>query len=281
MQSMLHRLADRRPATLYVLVAYAVTFVFVAAWAALPELAPFPRTLLFVCAGFGPWLAAMSLLWLRGESVRAWLRGILRPGVGWRPYAFAVALPLFGLAVAGGVHAFVLGGTVTPDVLPSPAEYPLYLAVVLFLGGGQEEPGWRGFLLPTLQARYGSLGAALVVGVVWVGWHVPLFLVPEAIQSNIDVWLYAPNVVAISVVLTWLYNRSRGSVLPVALLHAGANAVVNYYPVGGAEVAVGTTAYGLFTTVVVLVAFVLVLRDGPDLGEVRPRPAAGPQPGDD
>jgi membrane protease YdiL (CAAX protease family) len=262
MQSSLHSLADRRPASLYVAVAYAITWGFVALWAAAPDLAALPRTLLFVGAGFGPWLAAMVLCRLRGESVRDWLRSILRPRVGWRPYAVAVVLPLFGLAVAGGVHALVLGGTVTPEVLPSPAEYPLYLAVVLFLGGGQEEPGWRGYLLPVLQDRHGSLGAALVVGVVWVGWHVPLFLVPEAIQSGIDFWLYAPNVVAISVVLTWLYNRSRGSVLPVALLHAGANAVANYYPVGGAEVA----------AVVVLVAVALVTWAGPALGEPGSRP---------
>jgi membrane protease YdiL (CAAX protease family) len=270
-------LLDRHPLAVFTTVAYALSWTCWLAWAGLVG-RPTLRTVAFVLGGFGPFIAAALLTVLSGASLRAWLRRVFRARVSPRYYAAALGLPVVALGLAGLTHWTVLGGTLTPESLPSPLEYPVILALVLLFGGGQEEPGWRGYLLPRLQQEYSSLRAALAVGVVWAAWHAPLFVLPGAIQNDIAPWLYLPQVVAMSVVLTWLTNVSRGSVLPAMLLHAGGNAVVNFYPVGGAAGAVATTGYALLAAVVVVVAIGLTVREGESLGATTletPRGAPG------
>ena len=258
-------LLDRHPLAVFSAVTYALSWTCWLVWSVLPG-RPTLRTVAFVLGGFGPFFAATLLTALSGESVRAWIGRVFRFRVAPRYYAVALGLPVVALGLAGLTHWAVLGGTLTPESLPSPLEYPIILALVLLFGGGQEEPGWRGYLLPRLQEEHSSLRAALVVGVVWAAWHAPLFVLPGAIQNDIAPWLYLPQVVAMSVVLTWLTNVSRGSVLPAMLLHAGGNAVVNFYPVGGAAGAVATTGYALLAAVVAVAAIAVTVWKGPSLG---------------
>lgn len=86
-----------------------------------------------------------------------------------------------------------------------------------------EEVGWRGFALPRLQSRYGSLWASLVVGVLWGFWHLPLFFSPDAAQSGISLPLFLAITVFSSFLFTWVFNRTGGSLLLVVLLHSSFN----------------------------------------------------------
>ncbi|MUV56459.1 CPBP family intramembrane metalloprotease [Halogeometricum sp. CBA1124] len=79
--------------------------------------------------------------------------------------------------------------------------------------------GWRGYALPHLLERYSTTAAALVVGVGWAVWHLPLFFVQGTRQSG-PFAVYLLGVVGLSVVLAWLYVRAKGSVLLVAVFHA-------------------------------------------------------------
>jgi membrane protease YdiL (CAAX protease family) len=263
---------DRHRVLAFVVVAYAVSWSCWFAWSAVDG-PPVLQTMLFVAGGFGPFVAGGVVTVATGERVRAWLGRIFH----WRApawtYAFALALPVAAVGLAGLVHWQVLDGALTPDLLPSPLEYPIYLAFVLLLGGGFEEPGWRGFMLPALQRERSSLAAALLVGVVWAAWHAPLFVLQGAVQNDVAPWLYVPQVVAISVVLTWVTNASDGSVLPAMVLHAGANAVANFYPVGGDVGALSTTGYGLLAAVVVVAAVLVTVRDGAALRATDRKPS--------
>ena len=96
-----------------------------------------------------------------------------------------------------------------------------WLANVFFYGFG-EEVGWRGFALPRLQSRTSALRASLLLAVGWAGWHVPLFAFSSGL-SNLGVagaggWFM--SVVLGSILLTWLFNSSGGSIGAVALFHA-------------------------------------------------------------
>lgn len=256
---------ERHPAVAFVAVAYAVSWGCWGVWGALTDAPSLLKTVLFVAGGFGPFVAALVVRATRGRPLRPWLARVLRVRVGVRWYLFALSVPLVALAAAGAVHAVGLGGRVTPDLLPSPVEYPVFLLFVVLFGGGQEEPGWRGFLQPALEEHHAALVAALVVGVVWAIWHWPLFVLPGTVQNDVVPWLYLPQLVAMSVVLAWLTTAARGSVLPAVLLHAGGNVIANFYPVGGVAGAVSVTGYGLLTGVVILAAILLVVRDGLDL----------------
>jgi uncharacterized protein len=86
-----------------------------------------------------------------------------------------------------------------------------------------EEVGWRGYALPRLQRRLGPLTASLVLGVVWAGMHLPLWLLPDVGFADQSTPLYIAQVMAISVVLAWLYNATGGSLLLTGIAHAAVN----------------------------------------------------------
>jgi len=92
------------------------------------------------------------------------------------------------------------------------------------IGGGLEEIGWRGFMLPRLQSSFDALTASLAVGVVWMIWHAPLFVIPGAVQTDLPILPFVVQGIALAVVFTWLYNSTNGSVLLAVLLHGTFNA---------------------------------------------------------
>jgi CAAX protease family protein len=106
------------------------------------------------------------------------------------------------------------------SVLVTPAAYGLNWST--FLGGPiNEEPGWRGFALPRLQAHYGPLSGTLFLGMLWGCWHLPLFLVRG--WSNFPVWAYVVLLVSFSVLMTLVSNFSGSSIVVPMVMHATFN----------------------------------------------------------
>jgi membrane protease YdiL (CAAX protease family) len=116
--------------------------------------------------------------------------------------------------------------------LPAPGDFGRYtrlpaigvfgvavLAVVL--NGFGEETGWRGFAVPALLPRLGPLGAALVIAPVWALWHLPYFFLLDSYQSfnAFTIIGFLVGLAYGSVVLTWLYLGTGGSILAVAIWH--------------------------------------------------------------
>lgn len=118
------------------------------------------------------------------------------------------------------------------DVVPLDA--PLLVLVVpwmLFeiLTNG-EEMGWRGYVLPRLQAKYNALTSSPIVGVIWGAWHLPKFLGAGMSGEKSFVWFVVAHL-ALAILYTWLYNSTRGSLLLVTLFHASGNMAGVFLPV--------------------------------------------------
>ncbi|MGW5667113.1 CPBP family intramembrane glutamic endopeptidase [Micromonospora sp. NPDC003776] len=125
-----------------------------------------------------------------------------------------------------GMPAVFYGGAVITgkqaDPFPSwSAALPALLAM-LFIGP-IEELGWRGVALPLLQRRFSPLWAGLLLGLVVAFWHTPSFLLSGTKQSAWAFWPFFFGVVAISVILTPMFNAARGSLLVPFLFHAQMN----------------------------------------------------------
>jgi membrane protease YdiL (CAAX protease family) len=98
----------------------------------------------------------------------------------------------------------------------------------LLTGGINEESGWRGFALPRLQARYPVIVAAGIVWFFWALWHLPYDLGRgDSIGWILENRLFWTLLVAI--LMTWLYNRTNGSLLAPALFHPVMNAFGNVF----------------------------------------------------
>lgn len=135
------------------------------------------------------------------------------------PYAL-LALAVLGASVLGGESLSMAGFGTSREFAQFSA--PVFLVYNIVSFGFGEEVGWRGFALPRLQAQHSALVASLLLTVGWALWHVPLFFYRPGYTSmgvaGVAGWLF--SLLTGAVLLTWLYNESRGSILVVALFHA-------------------------------------------------------------
>ena len=185
------------------------------------------RPLLLVAGSFGPTVAAVAIIARR--QGRAGLARALRRLVTVRGTArtvlAAAAVPV-AIVAAACVAEWVLGGTVEPS-WPAWWAMPIVLGYVLVLGGPLgEELGWRGVLLPRLEADTSPAVASLLVGLAWAVWHLPLFFVAGTIQQSVPWWLFAAQIVVTSFVYTWLVHRAPRSLVPALVFHTVFNVSV-------------------------------------------------------
>jgi membrane protease YdiL (CAAX protease family) len=200
-----------------------------------------------VLGAFGPGIAAALVTRWTGGSVRTWFRGLWKWRVPAPFYLYALGLPpllvaLTNLELAGLGEAVDTGPAV--EVIP---EYLGTLVLVALLGGGQEEPGWRGFALDRYQAHHSPLRATLLLGLVWGAWHLPVYGLAGMGGPLMFVTFY-----------TWLYNRT-GSVLLCVLLHSSFNTAVGYLDLANQS---ATVPIVLAATVAVAVTVLITLTDG-------------------
>jgi uncharacterized protein len=166
------------------------------------------------------------------QGTSDWLSSLRKWRVGAGPYLLAFLLwP--ALIVVGNALAS-LSGLRVPDAPYSFSwrliwMFPLNLSCILFYGGGNEEPGWRGFAQPMLQKKYSPLIAGLILGVVWSIWHIPLNL-NGYYSSGVGGLLTRLFTIPYGVFFAWMLNRSRGSLVPVWLLHGMSNNSAAFFP---------------------------------------------------
>ena len=100
-----------------------------------------------------------------------------------------------------------------------------------FLFGGplNEEPGWRGFALPRLQSRFSPLVASLILGTFWGLWHVPLHLMGMYYGGAWGALIRIQEIPR-AILFTWIYNRTKGSLLLTILFHATINTTGFFLP---------------------------------------------------
>lgn len=212
---------------------FALTFAWSwACWLLSPAVkpqAPWLATLLMFAGGFGPSAAAVAVVWTtrRRAGLSAWLSHCMRWRIGWGWMALAFFAPLAVVLGAAGLH-LALGGTIAPS--PAAGHVPLAvmnLFAVMMLGGPLgEEFGWRGFALPSLQARMGWRWSSLALGLVWGAWHLPLLFIADTVQAHMTLALFLLSAVAMSVIFAWLARHTGGSVAAALVLHTA----INFWP---------------------------------------------------
>jgi len=201
----------------------------------LPSLATLPGVVLWY---YGPMLAALAVT-LVGEGksgVTRLLRGFLVWRVGWRWYTFIVLYPL-ALHLTVSVIGWLSGGPAprffASEGVPAGNPWLVFLMLALYhtlVRGIGEETGWRGFALPRLQSRWGALRGSLLLGVLWAVWHFhPANF--SMLLSPLGVVVFF-NIVATTVIYTWVYNHTRGSLLIAALFHMTLNVAEWVIPIG-------------------------------------------------
>ncbi len=159
------------------------------------------------------------------------IKDLLTRLIRWRvsPVWYAAALLATGVLslVSIGIH-LLFGGTHQVGELLTLNNLGPSLLFQIFFFWLTEETAWRGFALPRLQAKYNALTASLILGVLWGLWHIPLLFIPGSFQSSVPFAGFVLSAIATSILMTWLFNHSRGSVLVAAVFHGATDATIAY-----------------------------------------------------
>lgn len=273
------RIAERRPLLAFFVLAYAVSWLL---W--LPAVVAHVdrqadmadgRLCLFL-GNFGPLLAALILSApLTGKQG---LQALLQRFFRWRVGAGWYVIALYGFLAVGAPAAVLLGAAAAGELLSwlplALVNIPVQaLTTFLVLGPLGEELGWRGYALPRLQAQYGGLASSVILGALWALWHAPLLLFPEwrnGLPIGVFLLLYPLYIIPLSIIFTWVYNHTGGSVLIAMLLHSAFNYTVfsldNRFELVRYD---SLAVMGVMAGLLWLVAFVLIAVFGSGLGPRR------------
>lgn len=251
----------------YQLVAF-FTLTFVISWgiwlamvAGSMSIATTTGLVLNIIATAGPSIAAVILAVVLGNGeVRRLLDGLslARASSLWTVVALILPLGMIAIAIGISVGAFgAPGPVITVGVV---GVLVVEFARVLFLGGPvEEELGWRGFALPRLQAGRTAFSASVLLGLIWGVWHVPLYFVSGTGQQEtasaagveFAIGAFVVWTIGLSILFTWLFNQTQGSLLVVILFHAAVN-LGAFVPAALGSTGAASFLYALVTWIVAL-----------------------------
>jgi len=171
---------------------------------------------LFILLVYSPGIAGIFLIWRHHglKGLRSFIQRLTfyrAPGAWWLFLILGIPVLVYaGAAMKGSIS----------DPFPFSPWYRVLpaMAIALFLGP-IEEFGWRGLALPLLQRKFSPFWAGLILGCIWGIWHIPAFLGSGTPQSAWEFGPYFIGIIAMSVIMTPLFNASRGSLLISALFH--------------------------------------------------------------
>lgn len=199
------------------------------------------------------------------------LRRVIRWRVGWVWYVIAI----FG---TGAVYlGAVFGSTLLGGPAPTVPELSLTLLagfliqMAIYLIFNWEDIAWRGFAATRLQATQSALVTAIILGVVEGAFHIPLFFAPSSSQASSPFLVFMLLSIAGVVILNWVFNNTRGSVLLAMIFHAAANTwtdVVSIPPGSGLGWTVWAALFTIIAVALVIVFGARYLSRKPDLESI-------------
>jgi len=184
-----------------------------------------------ILAAFGPLVGALFVLHQeqgKGSS-RKYLRNFLDLHLGWKAYIFPVVI-LGSSTLIAWFSPELFGEKRLPMLLPFIWIFIPYLLIMIFLGGGQEEFGWRGYALPLLEKQFGIWLANIILGIVWACWHLPLWFITGTYQTYMNFGGFILLTVGYSFIFSWILKISGHRLFSGLYTHGVANAFIPLMP---------------------------------------------------
>lgn len=206
-----------------------------------------PGIVLFIIGIFGPAVSGILLTYLTGDQQERreyWSRltSFTRIRPRWYAIIILIAPVCSVLAILTG---FVIKGKIhSVDTAVSYVTHPLtiipFAMVTMIYGPLPEELGWRGYALDRLQRKWNALSSSLVLGVIWAVWHMPIFFMRGSLLSEVlplwstQFWVsMGPGILAIAVIMIWIYNNTQRSTLAAILFHFMMNFTLEFLRLPG------------------------------------------------
>lgn len=184
-----------------------------------------------IVAMFGPLFGALLTVRRENGKAASWqfIKSFRDLRLGWKAVIFPILI-LGGSTFIAWITPELFGETRVPMLVPSVWIFVPYLLLMIFLGGGQEEFGWRGYALPRLEQRMGLWPANLFLGIVWACWHIPLWFIPGTSQSFMNFGGFMLLTIGYSFLFSWIRDISGKKPFSGLFVHGVANAFIPFMP---------------------------------------------------
>jgi uncharacterized protein len=186
---------------------------------------------IIIVGAFGPAAGAIySIKTLEGnKAVKLFLKSFLSLKFSWKLWV-AIFLIIGLTNIIAWYVPELFGYARIPMLLPNAYIFPLYWLIMVLLGGGQEEIGWRGYIMPFLESKYGLWIGNIILGFIWAGWHIPLWFIPGATQTYMPFIAFVIGLTGLSFFLSWVIKRSNGRPISGLIAHGAFNAFIPLFP---------------------------------------------------
>lgn len=214
---------------------------------------------LFALGACGPLVAAIWCLrntdgW---NGVREWLQKRFGTSVTWNWWLLILLVPFLIPELALFIYQ-QLGGEVSPlPVFSQPWGMLFTILLMVTIGGGQEEFGWRGYLLGQLQKHWNPWQVDMIMTVIHSAWHLPLFFITMTIQSHYSFWIFLVFGAGFTLLINQIYRQTNGSLLTAVLFHGLVNAGLDTFPPIGPAVGEATWPFLLVGLLFALLALAI------------------------
>ncbi len=261
---------------------FGITFLFSwILWFTIAILSPLAEPwniILTILAAFAPTFAAIFLIVFFSDSETKkdfWKRVINFKRIKRNWYIISLVLFPILISLAFLIY-YLIGGNFPPldglmEAIQSPLSFIGFIVVIILGGPLAEELGWRGYALDPLIKRRKPLKASVILWVIWAIWHLPLSFIPATPQNTIGFWIsywtWFIQVIALTVIITWIYKKNNRSIIIAIFLHFMSNLtfslIIPIFTPSGYEIPVNADI--ILTILHVLIAVIIVLFIGKDV----------------
>lgn len=202
----------------------------------------------FILGGSGPLISAFLVNLLGDkEEYKEFIKCLIKAKVSPLWYLWVILIPLLLLSIPWIVYYLSKGGVLK---LFRQKIYMVFTLLPLnIIGGGTEEVGWRGVLLPELLKKYSKMTSTLIVSGIWAVWHLPLWFIKGSPQENTNILFFLILSICLSFLLTILYTRTK-SIFLCILFHSFVNSYPNI---------LNTPILSIYGVSVIMLAFCLAI----------------------
>jgi membrane protease YdiL (CAAX protease family) len=192
---------------------------------------------------------------------KKYLRSFLDFRLGWEAYIFPIII-FGGSTFIAWFSPELFGKERLPMILPSAWTFIPYLFIMILLGGGQEEFGWRGYALPVLESKYGIWFGNLILGIIHAVWHLPLWFITGTSQTYMNFGGFLLLIVGYSFILSWIRKISGNKPFSGLYAHGLANAFIPLIPPLILQNSVPQPRFWIWVTMTFIIGILItILRD--------------------
>lgn len=216
--------------------------------------------LVSILAAFGPAVGAfVSLRTLKGKgAIGIYLKSFFNLKFGWKVWVIVFSVLGFSTAISWFIPE-LFGESRLPMLLPNFYIFPIYWLIMVFLGGGQEEIGWRGYILVFLEKRFGSWMGSIILALVWACWHIPLWFIPGTSQTYTNFIGFIMLTLGYSFFFSWVMKSSGKRPLAGLIAHGTANAFVPVFPTLIMTPGVPQIRYWIWASLTLIIGIVTIV----------------------